>query len=137
MGNPTACQVDRVHLFNFPARRDRSRTKHLAMNFPEAIKLLQFRAAYNLPVHAGIESGIFARHGLRVEAAYTPGSLFLGEALTAGRCDIGHTGVDDVIADVEGTDRSDLFIFMGLHPGLFSLVGAPDCPAGFSPPCSF
>ena len=99
------------------------------MNNPETIKLLQFRAAYNLPVHAGVECGIFARHGLRVDAAYTPGSLFLSAALRAGRCDIGHTGADDVIADVESTDGSDLFIFMGLHPGLFSLVGAPDCPA--------
>lgn len=98
------------------------------MNFSETINLLQFRAAYNLPVHAGIESGIFASHGLCVDAAYTPGSRFLSEALRAGRCDIGHTGADDVIADVESIDGSDLFIFMGLHPGLFSLVGAPDCP---------
>ena len=99
------------------------------MKFPETSKLLQFRAAYNLPVHAGVESGIFAHHGLGVEAAYTPGSVFLSEALRAGRCDIGHTGADDVIADVESAEGSDLFIFMGLHPGLFSLVGAPDCPS--------
>ena len=129
MGNPTPCQVGRAHWFNFPAHRDRSRTRRIAMKFPETIKLLQFRAAYNLPVHAGVESGIFAHHGLGVEAAYTPGSVFLSEALRAGRCDIGHTGADDVIADVENTEGSDLFIFMGLHPGLFSLVGAPDCPS--------
>jgi ABC-type nitrate/sulfonate/bicarbonate transport system substrate-binding protein len=97
------------------------------MSFAETIKLLQFRAAYNLPVHAGIEAGIFARHGLTVETAYTPGSLYLSQALKEGRCDIGHTGADDIIADVEGDGGSDLFIFMGLHSGLFSLVGSPDC----------
>jgi len=97
------------------------------MSFPETIKLLQFRAAYNLPVHAGIEAGIFARHGLTVETAFTPGSLYISQALKDGRCDIGHTGADDVIADVEGDGGSDLFIFMGLHSGLFSLIGAPDC----------
>lgn len=92
----------------------------------EMIRLIQFRAAYNLPVHAGIETGIFARHGLALETAYTPGSLYISQALDEGRYDIGHTGADDVIAAVEN-DGSDLFIFMGLHSGLFALVGAPDC----------
>lgn len=96
------------------------------MGFSETIKLLQFRAAYNLPVHAGIETGIFVRHALTLETAYTPGSLYISQALKEGRCDIGHTGADDIIADVENDDSSDLFIFMGLHSGLFSLVGAPD-----------
>ena len=93
----------------------------------ETLKLIQFRAAYNLPVHAGMETGIFARHGLALETAYTPGSLYISQALKEGGCDIGHTGADDIIADVEIDDSSDLFIFMGLHSGLFTLVGAPDC----------
>src|SRR5688572_17403730 len=92
----------------------------------ETLKLIQFRAAYNLPVHAGIETGIFARHGLAVETAYTPGSLYISQALREGHYDIGHTGADDVIAAVEN-DGSDLFIFMGLHSGLFTLVAAPHC----------
>ena len=93
----------------------------------ETVKLLQFRAAYNLPVHAGIETGIFARHGLTLETAYTPGSLYLSQALKEGRWDIGHTGADDIIADVENDDGSDLFLFMGLHSGLFTLLGTPNC----------
>lgn len=96
------------------------------MSFPETVKLLQFRAAYNLPVHAGMETGIFARHGLTVEIAYTPGSLYVCQALKEGQCDIGHTGADDIIADVEHDHSSDLFLFMGLHGGLFSLVGSGD-----------
>jgi ABC-type nitrate/sulfonate/bicarbonate transport system substrate-binding protein len=83
----------------------------------ETLKLIQFRAAYNLPVHAGIETGIFARHGLSLEIVYTPDSLQLSQALKEGRCDIGHTGADDVIADVEND----------LHSGLFTLVGAREC----------
>lgn len=93
----------------------------------ERLKLIQFRAAYNLPIHAGIETGIFARHGLALETAYTPGSLYISQALKEGQYDIGHTGADDVIAAVENDDGSDLFIFMGLHSGLFTFVGAPDC----------
>jgi ABC-type nitrate/sulfonate/bicarbonate transport system substrate-binding protein len=97
------------------------------MSSPETIKLIQFRAAYNLPVHAGIETGIFARHGLYVETAYTPGSSYMTQALNEGRFDIGHTGADDIIAAVETDDRSDLFLFMGLHSGLFSVVATSDC----------
>jgi len=95
----------------------------------ETLKLIQFRAAYNLPVDVGIAAGIFARHDLAIDIAYTPGSLFLSEALKDGRFDIGHTGADDVVADVEGDTRSDLFIFMGLHGGLFSLIAAPEFPS--------
>ncbi len=91
------------------------------------LKLIQFRAAYNLPIHAGIETGIFARHGLALETAYTQAPYISAKLLNEGRYDIGHTGADDVIAAVENDDGSDLFIFMGLHSGLFTLVGAPDC----------
>ncbi len=95
----------------------------------ETLRLIQFRAAYNLPVHTGMVTGIFARHGLALEIAYTPGSLYLSRALKENECDIGHTGADDILADVEADGGSDLFIFMGLHSGLFSLVGARDCPS--------
>jgi ABC-type nitrate/sulfonate/bicarbonate transport system substrate-binding protein len=91
------------------------------------LRLIQFKAGYNLPVHVGREKGTFERHGLEIDFAYTPGSLYLAEALRKGEFDIGHTGADDVIADVEdyGGGPSGLFLFMGLHSGLLSLVGAP------------
>ena len=95
------------------------------------IRLIQFRAGYNLPVHVAIERGHFDRGGLEVEVAYTPGSAYLSEALKSGEFHIGHTGADDVVADVEGqiTGRdggTDLFLFMGIHSGLLSLVGSPE-----------
>jgi ABC-type nitrate/sulfonate/bicarbonate transport system substrate-binding protein len=90
------------------------------------LRLIQFRAAYNLPVHAAVENGIFAKHGLEVEATYTPGSDFLIAALADGKFEIGHPAADDVIAAVEGKTGCDLFLFMGLHSGLLSLVAAPE-----------
>lgn len=95
------------------------------------LRLIQFRAGYNLVVHAAIEQGHFTKHGLEVEVAYTPGSAYLCEALRSGKIEIGHTAADDVIADVESHDGksdrgSDLFLFMGLHSGLLSLIGAPE-----------
>ena len=89
------------------------------------LRLIQFRAAYNLPVQAGVENGIFAKHGLEVEVAYTPGSDFLIAALEGGKFEIGHTAADDVVAAVEAKTGCDLFLFMGLHSGLLSLVAAP------------
>src|SRR5262245_47691389 len=91
------------------------------------LRLIQFRAGYNLPLHAGQAKGIFERHGLDIEITYTPGSLYISEALRKGEFEIGHTGADDIVADVEhfGGGAGGLFIFMGLHSGLLSIVGAP------------
>ena len=93
-----------------------------------SIKLIQFRAAYNLPVHAAIQNGTFAEHGLSVDFEYTPGSGYLMEAVRTGKFTLGHDAVDDVVADVEDHKDSDVFAFMGLHSGLLSLVGAPNYP---------
>ena len=98
------------------------------MASPTPIRLIQFRAAYNLPVHAALDNGAFAAAGLAVEVEYTPGSAYLMEAVRTGRCAIGHAAADDVVADVENRAGSDVFAFMGLHSGLLSLVGAPECP---------
>lgn len=101
------------------------------MKSPFPLRLIQFRAGYNLPVHVAIEKGFFAQHGLHVEVSYTPGSQYLIEALKTGEFQIAHTAADDVVAEVEnqkGTsgEGSALFLFMGLHSGLLSLVGSPE-----------
>ena len=98
------------------------------MPAPYPIRLIQFRAAYNLPVHAAMERGSFTGAGLAVEIEYTPGSAYLVEAVRTGRSTIGHAAADDVVCDVENQSGSDVFAFMGLHSGLLSLVGAPGCP---------
>ena len=97
------------------------------------LRLIQFRAGYNLPVHAAIEYGIFAKYGLEIEVAYTPGSDYLIEALRSGKFEIGHPAADDVVAAVESEENKhgrdiDLFLFMGLHSGLLSLIAAPEYP---------
>ncbi len=97
------------------------------------LRLIQFRAGYNLPVHVAIEIGHFARHGLKLDVSYTPGSAYLMEALKAGDFEIGHAAADDLVADVEAkkmgvTEASELFLFMGIFTGLISLVGSPRNP---------
>ena len=43
------------------------------------LRLIQFRAGYNVVVHAALEHGLFAKHGLVLEVEYTTGSLYLSE----------------------------------------------------------
>ncbi len=95
------------------------------------LRLIQFRAGYNLPIHAAVEHGIFEEHGLAVEVAYTPGSDYMIDALIAGKYEIAHPAADDVVAAVEREQpekkgNGDLFLFMGLHSGLLSLISAPE-----------
>ncbi len=88
------------------------------------LRLILFRAAYNLPVSAGIAQGIFARHGLELEIVYTRGSAMTIEALASGDCALGVLGADDVVYEVE-THSRDLFIACGLHAGILQLVARP------------
>ena len=88
------------------------------------LKVILFRAAYNLPVTAGVARGIFARHGLEPEIVYTRGSQMTSAALASGECDIGVLAADDVVYEVEA-HGADLFAFLGLHGGILQLVGRP------------
>jgi ABC-type nitrate/sulfonate/bicarbonate transport system substrate-binding protein len=93
------------------------------------LRLIQFRAGYNLPVHVAREMGGFARYGLALELEYTPGSDYLIEALKKGSFQIAHTAADDLVAEVETeAGHSDLFLFMGIFSGLLSLVGSAENP---------
>src|SRR2546426_12452733 len=88
------------------------------------LKLLLFRAAYNLPVTLGLARGVFARHGLGLEIAYTRGSQMVVDSLGAGDYDVGVLSADDVVYEVEA-HGADLFMFMGLHGGILTLVARP------------
>lgn len=99
------------------------------MNSCFRVRLIQFRAGYNLPIHVAIEMGQFAKHGLDVQPTYTAGSREFMEELEAGRFDIGHTAADDLVARVEAQkessfESSNLFLFMGIYGGLITLVGS-------------
>lgn len=88
------------------------------------LRVILFRAAYNLPVTAGIARGVFAKHGLELDIAYTAGSQMTSAKLHSGECDIGALAADDVVYEVEA-HNSDLFVFMGLHGGILQLIARP------------
>ena len=80
-----------------------------------------FRAAYNLPVTLGMERGVFARHGLDLDVAYTRGSLMTSESLLSGEREVGVLAADDVVYEVERRS-ADLSIFLGLNGGILTLM---------------
>ena len=65
------------------------------------LRLLQFRAGYNLPVRAAVDHGIFAKHDLEVEVAYTLAPIISSKSLQTGKCEIAHPAADDLVAAVE------------------------------------
>jgi ABC-type nitrate/sulfonate/bicarbonate transport system substrate-binding protein len=83
-----------------------------------------FRAAYNLPVTLGMERGVFARHGLELDLAYTRGSSMTTDSLLSGERDVGVLAADDVVYEVERRG-ADLFAFLGLNAGILTLMARP------------
>src|SRR5262245_47652068 len=96
----------------------------LAMQ-PTRLRAILFRAAYNLPVTLGRAHGIFARHGLMLTVDYTRGSRMTAEGLRSGAYDLGVLAADDVVYEVEH-HGADLFVFMGLHAGMLTLIARPE-----------
>ncbi|HEV8108461.1 MAG TPA: ABC transporter substrate-binding protein [Burkholderiales bacterium] len=88
------------------------------------LRIILFRAAYNLPVTSGIARGVFAKHGLELDIVYTRGSQMTSASLLSDDCQIGALAADDVVYEVE-EHGSDLFLFMGLHGGILQLVARP------------
>jgi len=89
------------------------------------LRALLFRAAYNVPVTLALERGIFAAHGLDLRIGYTRGSIMVTESLLSGDYDVGVLSADDVIYAVESRG-ADLFMFMGLHAGILTLMARPE-----------
>jgi hypothetical protein len=90
------------------------------------LRLIQFRAGYNLVAHAAVEHGLFAKHGLDVEVEYTNGVSLSIRGSARWKISYRSYRRRRCNCDVEDHGNSDLFLFMGLHSGLLSLVSAPE-----------
>jgi len=91
---------------------------------PRRLKVIYFRAAYNLPITLGLERGVFARHGLELDIKYTLGSIMICESLLSGEQDLGALALDDVVYEVEERN-ADIFAFMGYNSGTIQLMARP------------
>jgi len=85
------------------------------------LKLILFRAAYNLPVTLGLERGVFARHGLDPVIDWTAGSRMTIDALVRGERDAGVLAADDVVY-ANTRESAGLALIMGLNTGILVLM---------------
>ena len=84
-----------------------------------------FPGSQNLPIFIGLERGIFARHGLKVELQNTPGSPEQRAGLAEGKFEIAHAGVDNAVAMGETAGR-DTIIVMGGDASMNEFMVRPE-----------
>jgi ABC-type nitrate/sulfonate/bicarbonate transport system substrate-binding protein len=82
------------------------------------VRLIVFPGGFNWPVWAAEHLGAFAREGLSVKTAKTPGSVFQWCSLASGDADIAITLMDNVIAYREGQGAPDVVV-----PDAVALMG--------------
>ena len=92
---------------------------------PITLRVNVFPTAKILPMFAGVDKGIFAKHGLKVEVLHTENSERQREGLAAGTFDIAQSAVDNAVAMVESAGK-DVVIVMGISSGMNEFVVQPD-----------
>ena len=83
---------------------------------PVLLHVNTFPTARSLPFYVGVDKGIFARHGLKVELEFTDSSQRQREGLASGKVDIVHSAVDNAVAMVE-VAKVDVVIVSGGDSG--------------------
>jgi ABC-type nitrate/sulfonate/bicarbonate transport system substrate-binding protein len=78
----------------------------------DLVRLNTFPTARSLPFFVGIDKGIFARHGIKLEVEFTGSSKAQREGLAAGKFEVVHSAVDNAVAMVE-VAKVDVVIVSG------------------------
>jgi ABC-type nitrate/sulfonate/bicarbonate transport system substrate-binding protein len=87
-----------------------------------------FPGGFNWAIYIAKHKEFFARSSLRVVIQETPNSIAQMTALSAGTCDIAMTGIDNVVAYVEGQGEApigpqpEFFAFMGSDTAFLNLI---------------
>lgn len=71
-----------------------------------------FPGAQALPLMAGVQQGIFERHGIKLELLFTTSSQELRDGLASGDFQVAHSAVDNAVAMVEMA-KHDVVIVTG------------------------
>src|SRR3954465_7770146 len=90
----------------------------------DLLRVNTFPNAKALPFYAGVEKGIFAKHGLDVRVAYTENSEKQRAGLASGAFEIAHSAVDNAVAMVE-TAHQDVVIVTGGDNGMNEFYAQP------------
>jgi ABC-type nitrate/sulfonate/bicarbonate transport system substrate-binding protein len=89
------------------------------------LRVIVFPGSQNLPLLVGLERGVFAKHGVKVELTNTPNSTEVRSGLAAGKYDIAISGIDNAVAMVEQAN-ADAVIVMGGDGGMSEFMVRPE-----------
>ena len=76
------------------------------------VRLNTFPTARSLPFFVGVEKGIFKKHGIKLEFAFTESSKTQREGLADGKFEVVHSAVDNALAMIE-VAKVDVVIVSG------------------------
>ena len=88
---------------------------------PVTVRVNTFPNARALPFLIGIDKGIFARHGIKLELEFTENSGSQRAGLAAGKFEIVHSAVDNAVAMAD-VANVDIVIVMGGDSGTNEFV---------------
>jgi ABC-type nitrate/sulfonate/bicarbonate transport system substrate-binding protein len=95
------------------------------------LDMIGFGGASNLPIWVAQDKGLFAKEGLAITLAVTPGSVYQMQNMMNGKYPIASTSIDNIVAyherqgDVK-IDNFDVIAVAGVHSGLNSIVTRPE-----------
>ena len=79
---------------------------------PTLVRVNTFPTARSLPFFVGVEKGLFAKHGIRLEFEFTESSRAQREGLASGKFEVVQAAVDNALAMVE-VAKVDVVIVSG------------------------
>jgi len=100
-------------------------TAHAAAQDLTTVRVNTFPSASYAPLWIGMEKGLFAKRGIRVDLQFTPNSDLQREGLAKGAFEIAHAAVDNAVAMVE-TAREDAVIVTGGDNGMNEFIVRPE-----------
>jgi ABC-type nitrate/sulfonate/bicarbonate transport system substrate-binding protein len=89
------------------------------------VRVNTFPSANNLPLHAGVANGIFAKHGIKLELQFTQNSTDQRNGLATGTFDVAHSASDNGVAMVE-VAHQDIIIVAGSDSGMNEFFVRPE-----------
>src|SRR5262245_65600201 len=89
------------------------------------VRVNTFPNAKALPFHAGLAKGLFARHGIELDLAFTENSKAQRDGLAAGRFAVAQAALDNAVAMIE-VARQDVIIVGGGDGGVHDVFVQPD-----------
>jgi NitT/TauT family transport system substrate-binding protein len=89
------------------------------------LKAKAFPGAQALPLIAGVQQGIFEKHGVKLELLFTQTSQEQRDGLAAGEFQVAHAAVDNAVAMVERA-KQDVIIVTGGDSSMNEFFVQPD-----------